>query len=108
RDAGRVAKVRGQGPVDFRKSTLFTTLTPCPVCCAQITYRGHFDRIVIGDITNAPSTEKLLREGGATNVVVLEDPMAIELYREYVRKRPDLHYIDWGGHKKWDEARMKD
>ncbi len=32
RDAGRVAKLRGEGPVDFRKTTMFTTLTPCEVC----------------------------------------------------------------------------
>ena len=108
RDAGRVATLRGQGPVDFRSATIYTSLTPCPVCCAQINYRGHFSKVVIGDVTNAPSTEPILRAGGATNVVILEDPQAIALYARYVKERPKLHFIDWGGHKKWDEARAAD
>jgi cytosine/creatinine deaminase len=104
RDAGRVARLRGEGPVDFRKTTLFTTLTPCAVCCAQINNRCNFERVVIGDVTNAPSTESILRDGGIQNVQIVEDPKAVALYREYSQKRPDLHYIDWAGHKKWEEA----
>lgn len=105
RDAGRVAKMQGLGPVDFRQAVMFTTLTPCPVCCAQICHRGHFSKVIIGDITNAPSTEPLLREGGVTNVEILEDPQAVALYTRYAQERPDLHFIDWGGMKKWDEMR---
>ncbi len=107
RDAGRVAKLRGQGPVDFRETMMFTTLTPCVVCCAQITNRCNFEKVFIGDITNAPSTAPILREGGITNIEILEDPMAIALYKEYSEKRPDLHFIDWAGHKKLDEAKAK-
>lgn len=105
RDAGRVAMLKGEGPVDFRKTSLFTTLTPCMVCCAQINNRCHFEKVVIGDVTNAPSTEPILRAGGIQNIEILEDPKAIALYKEYSEKRPDLHYIDWAGHKKWDEAK---
>jgi cytosine deaminase len=104
RDAGRAAMLRGEGPVDFRTMTMFTTLTPCVVCCAQIVNRANFDTVVIGDITNAPTTEPLLRAGGIANVITLEDPMAIALYKTYSENRPDLHFIDWGGHKKYDEA----
>ncbi len=107
RDAGRVAMRNGQGPVDFRGATMFTTLTPCVVCCAQINNRCNFEKVVIGDVTNAPSTEPLLREGGIRQIVILEDPMAVALYRQYSVKRPDQHYIDWGGHRKLDEARAE-
>lgn len=104
RDAGRVAKLRGAGPVDFRKTTLFTTLTPCEVCCAQIKHRCNFERVVIGDVTNAPSTEPILRAGdnGIKNIEVIEDLKAVALYKEYAVKRPDLHLIDWRGHKELD------
>jgi cytosine deaminase len=105
RDAGRVAKLHGHGPVDFRPTVMFTTLTPCAVCCAQICHRCNFETVVIGDITNAPTTEPLLRAGGIANVITLEDPHAIALYKEYAAARPDLHFLDWGGHRKWDEAR---
>lgn len=119
RDAGRVAKLRGEGPVDFRKAIMFTTLTPCWVCCAQIIHRGNFAKVIIGDVTNAPSTAELLRKGkiddpeklkherptrdAIADVVELEDPMAIALYAQYAAQRPKLHFIDWAGHKKWDE-----
>ncbi len=104
RDAGRVARLRGEGPVDFRKSILFTSLTPCAVCCAQICHRCHFEAVVIGDITNAPSSEASLRAGGIGNVKVIEDARAVALYREYLEARPELHFLDWGGHGKLDEA----
>ncbi len=100
RDAGRVARLKGKGPVDFRKTIMFTTLTPCVVCCAQINNRCHFEKVIIGDITNASSTEKILRAGGTQNIEVLQDSKAIALYKQYAKQRPDLHYIDWGGHKK--------
>lgn len=105
RDAGRVARLRGEGPVDFRKAVMFTTLTPCLVCCAQIIHRGNFAKVVIGDVTNAPSTAPVLREGGIASVVELEDPLAVALYAKYAKERPMLHFIDWAGHKKWDEAK---
>jgi|GEM_PF-157245 len=104
RDAGRVAMLKGEGPVDFRGTTMFTTLTPCAVCCAQICHRCDFEKVVIGDITNAPSTEPLLRAGGIKNVEILEDPKTVELYNHYSKVRPDLHFIDWGGHAKLAEA----
>jgi cytosine deaminase len=104
RDAGRVARLRGEGPVDFRKSILFTSLTPCAVCCAQICHRCHFEAVVIGDITNAPSSEAALRAGGIGNVKVMEDAKAVALYRGYVETRPEQHFLDWGGHRKLDEA----
>ena len=106
RDAGRVAKLNGQGPVDFRKSIMFTTLTPCEVCCAQIKHRCNFEKVVIGDITNAPSTEPILRAGanGIQNIEILEDPKTVALYKEYAEKRPDLNLIDWRGHKELDRA----
>lgn len=106
RDAGRVARLRGEGPVDFRQTTMFTTLTPCEVCCAQIKHRCNFARVVIGDITNAPSTEPILRAdaNGIAHVEILEDAEAIALYREYAEKRPDLNLIDWRGHKELARA----
>lgn len=104
RDAGRVARVRGLGPVDFRQAVMFTTLTPCLVCCAQIIHRGNFQKVVIGDVTNAPTTGPVLRDGGIAQVDELEDLMAVALYARYAKERPMLHFIDWAGHKKWDEA----
>ena len=94
--------LRGQGPVDFRTASMFTTLTPCVVCCAQINNRCNFEMVTIGDVTNAPSTAPLLIN--VKTVEILEDPKAIALYKTFSEKRPDQHFIDWGGHKKYTEA----
>lgn len=107
RDAGRVAQLRHRAagepivPVDFRGCTMFTTLTPCVVCCAQINNRCNFDRVVIGDVTNAPTTAPLLT--GVGRVETLEDREAIALYKRYAAERPMLHFVDWGGWRKWSE-----
>jgi hypothetical protein len=60
--------------------------------------------VVIGDITSAPSTEAALRAGGIGNVKVLEDAKSVALYRKYLQTRPEQHFLDWGGHRKLDEA----
>ena len=101
RDAGRVAKLKGQEPVDFRQATMFTTLTPCEVCCAQVKNRANFDTIVIGDVTNAPSTGKNLRsgDGAIKNVIILEDPKAIAVYKMYEMQKNQIHLLDWRGYK---------
>jgi creatinine deaminase len=93
-DAGRVAKLKGEGPVDFSKTTMFTTLTPCRVCCCQLNTRTRPSRVVIGDVTNAPSTAPRL---SGMKVEILEDKMAIDQYREYAEKYPEKHYADWLG-----------
>lgn len=93
-DAGRAAKAKGQGLVDFSKTTMFTTLTPCRVCCCQLNTRTRPSRVVIGDITNAPSTAPRL---SGMKVDILEDPMAIKQYKEYSEQYPQKHYADWLG-----------
>lgn len=93
-DAGRAAKAKGQGLVDFSKTTMFTTLTPCRVCCCQLNTRTRPSRVVIGDITNAPSTAPRL---SGMQVDILEDRVAIKQYKEYSDKYPEKHYADWLG-----------
>jgi len=77
-----VATLNGQGPVDFRATTIYTTLTPC-VEGGQINNRCIFEKVGIGDITNAPSTAPTLdsTEGGIKNVTILEDAKANALYK---------------------------
>lgn len=93
-DAGRAAKAKGQGLVDFSKTTMFTTLTPCRVCCCQLNTRTRPSRVVIGDVTNAPSSAPRLN---GMKVDILEDSMAIKQYKEYADKYPEKHYADWLG-----------
>src|ERR1700761_8262395 len=61
---GETSAVRDAGRLDFGKTTMFTTLTPCAIC-ATLIYMRHFRRVVIGDVTNSSaSSEHLMRENG--------------------------------------------
>lgn len=92
---GETSAIRDAGRQDFSNATIFTTLSPCDVC-ATLIYMRQFDRVVIGDVTNASGTEQMLREKGV-KVDILEDPAGIALYAKYKAERPDLDLEDWKG-----------
>lgn len=92
---GETAAIRDAGRMDFSKTTIFTTLSPCDVCASLIYMRG-FPRVVVGDVTNASGNESLLRNKGIW-VDVLEDAQAVELYAKYRREKPELDIEDWKG-----------
>jgi creatinine deaminase len=92
---GETAAIRDAGRIDFSRTTLYTSLSPCDVCAALIRMRG-FERIVVGDVTNAAGNEDLLRDQGLT-VDILEDPLGIELYARYRFENPELDLEDWKG-----------
>ena len=92
---GETLAIRDAGRRNFSQTTLYTTLSPCDVC-ATLLYMRQFDRVVVGDVTNASGNEELLRRKGV-KVNVLEDQVGIALYAGYRRERPDLDLEDWKG-----------
>jgi cytosine deaminase len=92
---GETSAIRDAGRQDFSKTTIFTTLSPCDVC-ATLIYMRQFDRVVVGDVTNASGNEQLLREKGV-KVEILEDPTGITLYAKYRAEKPELDLEDWKG-----------
>lgn len=92
---GETAAIRDAGRLDFSRTTLFTSLSPCNVC-ATLLFMRQFRRVVVGDVTNASGNEKMLREKGL-QVDTLEDPMGIELYARFHRENPELDLEDWMG-----------
>jgi cytosine deaminase len=92
---GETSAIRDAGRHDFSETTLYTTLSPCDVC-ATLLHMRQFDRVVVGDITNAKGNEELLRRKGV-KVDILEDQACIELYNRYRREHPDLDLEDWKG-----------
>jgi creatinine deaminase len=55
-----------------------------------------FNRVVIGDVTNAAGNEAFLQEKGV-HVDILEDTRGIELYARYRSEKPDQDLEDWQG-----------
>jgi cytosine deaminase len=92
---GETSAIRDAGRVDFSKTSLFTSLSPCDVCASLLIMR-QFNRVIVGDVTSASGNEELLQNKGII-VEILEDPMAIALYALYRQKFPHLDLEDWKG-----------
>ncbi|AAM05731.1 TPA: nucleoside deaminase [Methanosarcina acetivorans] len=92
---GETSAIRDAGRQDFSNTTIFTTLSPCDVC-ATLIYMRQFDRVVVGDVTNASGNEQMLHEKGV-KVDILEDPVGIALYAKYRAEKPELDMEDWKG-----------
>lgn len=92
---GETSAMRDAGRLDFGRTTIFTSLSPCDVCAALVHMRG-FRRVVVGDVTNAGGTEALLREKGV-QVDILEDAEGVALYAKFRAEKPDLDTEDWKG-----------
>lgn len=92
---GETSAVRDAGRIDFSRTSIFTTLSPCDVC-ATLIYMRQFSRVVVGDVTNASGNEPMMRDKGI-QVEILEDPKGIALYEKYRREKPDQDTEDWKG-----------
>jgi creatinine deaminase len=92
---GETSAIRDAGRIDFSKTTIYSSLSPCAVCASLLHMRG-FSRVVVGDVTNAEGTEAFLREKGI-QVDIKEDPKGIELYARFRAEKPDQDLEDWRG-----------
>jgi cytosine/creatinine deaminase len=92
---GETSAARDAGRQDFSKTTMFTSLSPCDICAALI-YMRQFDRLVVGDVTNASGNEEMLRQKGV-KVEILEDPEGLAFYAKYQKEKPDQDLEDWRG-----------
>lgn len=72
---------------DYLKSTLYTTLSPCPMCSgAVILY--NIPRVVIGENTTLMGAECLLERNGV-EVVILNNLECKKLFEKYVEENPN-------------------
>lgn len=78
----------------YRRSTLYTTLSPCDLCTGLALLYG-IPRVVIGENATFLGGEQLLRSRGV-QVEVVDDPTCLSLMTDFVRQRPELWYEDIG------------
>lgn len=102
---GETSAIRDAGRQDFSETTIFTTLSPCDVC-ATLIYMRQFNRVVVGDVTNASGNEQMLREKGV-RIDILEDPQGVALYAKYRREKPNQDIEDWKGLAEVRKARSE-
>jgi cytosine deaminase len=78
----------------YRECTLYTTLSPCPMCTGAILLYG-IPRVVIGENQTFMGEETLLRSRGV-KVEALQDATCIRLMSEFIKTKPQLWNEDIG------------
>lgn len=78
----------------YRECTLYTTLSPCPMCSGAILLYG-IPRVVIGENHSFLGEEDLLRSRGVA-VTVLDDPECRQLMEAFMQGSPSLWQEDIG------------
>jgi creatinine deaminase len=78
----------------YRECTLYTTLSPCPMCSGAILLYG-IPRVVIGENSTFMGEEELLRQRGV-KVEVLQLPECIAMMRDFIKTSPEVWNEDIG------------
>lgn len=78
----------------YRQSTLYTTLSPCPMCSGAILLYG-IKHVVVGENRTFMGEEDLLRSRGV-NVEVRQDAECIALMARFIAENPQLWNEDIG------------
>lgn len=79
---------------DWPSLTLVSTLSPCPMCAGTaILYK--IPRVIIGENRTFQGAEDWMKDNGI-EVIVLDDPRAIELMERFQHEKPDLWAEDIG------------
>lgn len=78
----------------YRACTLYTTLSPCPMCTGAILLY-EIPRVVIGENATFMGAEDLLREKGV-QTILMNDSRCIELMRNFIETKPSLWFEDIG------------
>ena len=78
----------------YRECTLYTTLSPCPMCSGAILLYG-IPRVIIGENRSFMGEEAHLASRGV-KLTVVDDPRCMELMRGFMRDKPELWNEDIG------------
>ncbi len=88
-------EIAGRQPASvYRRSTMYTTLSPCDMCTGAILLYG-IPRVVIGENRTFMGAEALLQSRGV-EVVVANDPECVELMETFISENPTLWNEDIG------------
>ena len=79
---------------DYRRCTLYSTLSPCDMCSGAAILYG-IPRIVVGENNTFRGPEDYVRSRGI-DLQILNDPTCIELMTRFIDTNPDLWNEDIG------------
>ncbi len=87
-NAGRLS------PADYRRSVLYSTLSPCDMCSGTaLLYR--IPRIVVGENRTFQGPEDYVRSRGVV-LEVVDDAECVQLMREFIASHPEVWNEDIG------------
>lgn len=78
----------------YQNCTLYTTLSPCPMCTGAILLY-KIPKVVIGENKTFLGAEELLRSNGV-EVIVLNNSECIQIMEDFIEAKPELWNEDIG------------
>ena len=78
----------------YKRCTIYTTLSPCPMCTGAIILY-QISQVVVGENVTFMGAEETLRAHGVA-VEVLQNAECIQLMRDFIREHPTLWNEDIG------------
>ena len=78
----------------YKECTLYTTLSPCPMCSGTILLYG-IPTVVFGENHTFMGEEELLKSRGV-DVIVLDNQECKDLMKHFISKNPELWNEDIG------------
>jgi cytosine/creatinine deaminase len=78
----------------YRRATIYTTLSPCPMCSGAILLY-KIGRVIVGENKTFLGAEDRLREAGI-EVQVLQNSDCIRMMQEFIATHPELWNEDIG------------
>lgn len=73
---------------EYARATMYTTLSPCPMCSGAMLYHG-MRRLVVGEHRHKVGEEALLSSRGVT-VLVADRQDCFDTLEDFITTRPDI------------------
>ena len=96
-DHGEMNCLRNAGRLSarvYRECTIYSTLSPCPMCSGAIVLY-KIPRVVVGENRTFLGAEDYMRSNGI-QVEVFQDEECIQIMEEFIRRHPQLWNEDIG------------
>lgn len=82
------------GPAEYRRSVLYSTLSPCDMCSGTALLYG-IPKIVVGENRTFRGPEEYVRARGV-ELQIVDSPECYELMQEFIARNPALWNEDIG------------
>ncbi|HJU75864.1 MAG TPA: nucleoside deaminase [Gemmatimonadaceae bacterium] len=81
-------------PPEYKRATLYSTLSPCDMCSGTVLLYG-IPKVIVGENRTFRGPEDYVRSRGV-EVIVLDDVECRQLMVDFIAKNPELWFEDIG------------